>query len=254
MIAGKRQPAVRRAAFGDDRRAERFGHRDQLGHRVALGHAAAGEDRRVLRAERAARPLVGSPPPAAARGVSGRLNRRHVWQAAACPTTSICTSIGSDRNTGPVGGVSAVCTARRTATGRSCTRCTSHAHLVHGRVDLDHLAPQDRLFEHQPAVLLAGGDQQRRPFAIGVVEHAHRVAQAARDVQVDDAQAARGHRVAVGHRHHGHFLQAEDVLKPPVADQRVVQRHLGRAGIAEDVPHAEAGEQVEEGLDAGRVP
>ena len=121
-----------------------------------------------------------------------------------------------------------------------------------GPGDLDHLAVEDRLLEHQPAVLLAGGDQQRRAFAIGVVEHAHRVAQAAGDVQVDDAQPPRGHREAVGHRHHGHFLQAEDVLKAAVADQRVVERHLGRAGIAENVPHAELGEQVQESVNAGR--
>ena len=95
--------------------------------------------------------------------------------------------------------------------------------------------PQNRLFELQPPVLLAGRDQQRRPFAIGVVEHAHRVAQAAADVQVDDAQRPRGHGIAVGHGHHRHFLQAQDVLKAAIADQRVVQRQLGRARIAEEM-------------------
>ena len=86
---------------------------------------------------------------------------------------------------------------------------------------------------------------------MGVVEHAHRVSQAARDVQVDHAEPARGHREPVGHRHHGHFLQAEDILKPPIGDERIVERHLGRAGIAEDVLHAELGEQVEQRLDSG---
>ena len=38
---------------------------------------------------------------------------------------SICRSTGSARNTGPVGGVSAVCTARRTTVGKSWTRVTS---------------------------------------------------------------------------------------------------------------------------------
>ncbi len=46
---------------------------------------------------------------------------------------AICTSSGSERNTGPCGGVSAACTARRTAEGRSSTRPISAAHLVQGR-------------------------------------------------------------------------------------------------------------------------
>ncbi len=47
-----------------------------------------------------------------------------------------------------------------------------------------------------------------------------------------------------------HFLQAEDVLNPPVADQRVVQRQLGRAGVAEDVLHAGVGQHIQEGVDS----
>ena len=70
------------------------------------------------------------------------------------------------------------------------------------------------------------------------------------DVQIDNAQATRRHRVAIGHRHHRHFLQAEDVLKPPIAHQGIVERHFGRAGIAENVPHTKAGEEVEKGVDS----
>lgn len=117
--------------------------------------------------------------------------------------------------------------------------------------DFDHFAPEDRLFEHEPAILLPGSDEEGRAFAVGVVEHAHCVAEAAGDVQIDDAEPARGHRVAVGHRHDGHFLQAEDVLEAAVGDEGVVERHFGRAGIAEYMPHAVAGEEVEEDVDSG---
>ena len=61
---------------------------------------------------------------------------------------------------------------------------------------------------------------------------------------------ARRHRIAVGHRHHGHFLQAEDVLKPPIADQGIVERQFGRAGIAENVPHTKTGEEVEKQMNS----
>jgi hypothetical protein len=115
----------------------------------------------------------------------------------------------------------------------------------------DHLPPQDRFLEHQPAILLAGGDEQRRSFAIGVVEHAQGVPQAARDVQIHNAKLPRGHREPVGHCHHRHFLQSQDILKAPVADEGVVQRHLRRAGIAKDMPHAELGEQIEKRMDSG---
>ena len=69
-------------------------------------------------------------------------------------------------------------------------------------------------------------------------------------MQIHDAELPRGHGVAVGHGHHRNFLQAEDILKPPIANERVIERHFGRAGIAENMPHAEACEQVEEGLNS----
>ena len=116
--------------------------------------------------------------------------------------------------------------------------------------DAEHVAPQNRLLELQPAILLAGGEQQRRAGAEGVVEHPHRVAQAGADVNIDDAQLARGHRIAVGHRHHGDFLQAEDVLQPSVGRHRVAKRQLGRAGIAEQKADAGSREHFEKGVDA----
>ena len=46
-------------------------------------------------------------------------------------------------------------------------------------------------------------------------------------------------------------MDAEDVLEAPVAGQGVVERQLGGAGVAEEVAHAGAGQEVEERVDAG---
>ncbi len=51
------------------------------------------------------------------------------------------------------------------------------------------------------------------------------------DVQIDDAQAAAGHRVAIGHCHNGDFLQAEDVLQSRIVEQRIIERQLGSTGL-----------------------
>ena len=84
-------------------------------------------------------------------------------------------------------------------------------------------------------VLLTGGDDQRRLTRLAGDERAHRVAEPAHRVQVDEADLAGGERPAIGHRHRGRLLQAEHVGEIGRVDQRVHQRHLGRAGIAEHV-------------------
>ena len=48
MRAGKGEPAVRRARFGEDGRSEQFGEFDQFLNGIALENAAAGQDRRVF--------------------------------------------------------------------------------------------------------------------------------------------------------------------------------------------------------------
>ena len=80
-----------------------------------------------------------------------------------------------------------------------------------------------------------------------VVEHAHGVAQAGRDVEIDDGELARRLGVAVGHRHDGGLLQAEQVAQLVLGRERIHQRQFGGAGIAEHDLHAFLLEQVEEG-------
>ena len=54
---------------------------------------------------------------------------------------------------------------------------------------------------------------------------------------------ARGHRVTVRHGHHRDFVKPEDVVEPRIVDEGVVERQLGRAGIAEDVLDPRGGEE-----------
>ena len=142
MIGRKAEPAMRRARLGKHRRAQPLGHGDQFAHCVRFDHAAADQNRRIARRQqhfgRSAqrlRPAGERRDSAAADGVRSN------------SASAICTSSGSDRNTGPVGGVSAICTARRMAAGqifdpldfgRPFGPRPGHAH---------HVAPQDRLLE-----------------------------------------------------------------------------------------------------------
>ena len=211
MVGGKAEPAMRRARLRKHRGAKPLGDRDQFrAPRRARPRGCRPEFPAALPTA-ARRPLARLPP-----GRAAFRDRADRTMSTSISADSVCKSSGIDRNTGPVGGVSAVCIARRMAEGISSTRCNFDGPFRPRPNDAQHVAPQDRLLELQPAVLLAGGEQQRRAGAKRVVEHPHRVAQAGADVDIHDAQLARGHRVAVGHRHHGHFLQAEDVLQARV--------------------------------------
>ena len=110
---------------------------------------------------------------------------------------------------------------------------------------------EDRLGDDELVVLLAGGDQDRRGRLLGVVEHTHGVAEPGRDVEVRHRELAGRLRVAVGHRHHGGLLQAEHVAQLVLGRERVHQRQLGGAGIAEQNLDAFLLEQLQEGALSG---
>ena len=109
----------------------------------------------------------------------------------------------------------------------------------------DQVAGEPRLGHQMPGVLLAGGDDERRLARLGGDQHAHRVAEAAHRMQVDEGGAAGGERPAVGHADRGRLLKAEDISDVRRVDQRVHERHLGRAGIAEHVRDAFVAQDVE---------
>ncbi len=123
--------------------------------------------------------------------------------------------------------------------------------LARGPRDRDEIALQQRIGDRMPRILLAGGDDQRCARSVGVEQVAHAVTEAAGRVQVDEARLAGGLRVAVGHRHHARFLQAEHVVQARSIGQRVDQRQFRRAGIAEDVFAVLAFEHVEENVGTG---
>ena len=112
----------------------------------------------------------------------------------------------------------------------------------------DKVAREPRLGHQVAGVLLARGDDERRLARLRGDQHAHRVAEAAHGVQVDERGAARRQRPAVGHRHRRRLLQAEDVGDVGGVDQRIHQRHLGRAGIAEDVGDPFVAKDVEQNV------
>ena len=244
MRGRKRRRA--RHELGIDRRAEQLGKLDQLGMRAALRHRVAGDDQRALRLREQRR---------------GRLDRRAVAAQRAAPPASapagrcrpsaLRMSPGSDRNTGPVGGASAVLAARCTSRGRSARRCTSVDHFTSGRAIVGRSAHRIgsvalKLWSCWPAVTRIG-----RARLLRVVEHAHGVAEAGRDVQVDHRELAGRLRVAVRHRHDGRLLQAEHVAQLVLGRERVHQRQFGGAGIAEHDLDAFLLEQLEEGALSG---
>ena len=140
--------------------------------------------------------------------------------------------------------------ARRAAMGKSSTTFELGGPLGPGAGDGDEVGGQHGLGEGQAAVLLAGGDEQRRALAVGVVEHAHGIAEAAGGVEVDDADRAGGLGEAIGHGQDGDFLEAQDVLEAVVVGEGLVEGKLGGAWVAEEVSDAGLSQDIEEGLDA----
>jgi hypothetical protein len=71
------------------------------------------------------------------------------------------------------------------------------------------------------------------------------------ECRLTKAGVAGRRREAVGHSDDDRLLQAEHVFE--VGREVEEERQLGRAGIAEDAPHAERAQQVQHGLaDGGR--
>ena len=113
------------------------------------------------------------------------------------------------------------------------------------------IRPEDRLGHREALIVLPGRHQQRRAGLVGVVEHAHRVAEAGRDVHVHGAEATAGLRVAVGHRDGRRLLQGQHVTDAGLAGEAVHERQLRRAGVAEHHGDAFLPEDLEERLLAG---
>ncbi len=243
-MRGRKRRRVRHE-LGIDRRAEELGELDQLGMRAALRHRVAGHDHRTLGAREQGR---------------GRFDRRAV---AAQPRRD---AGGREEIDVAVGAQDIARQRQEHRAGRRRQRGLRGAvheprqigqamHLrrpFHQRPrDGRQIRPQDRLGGVEALLVLAGGDENRRARLLRVVEHAHGVAQAGRDVQVDHCELARGLRVAVRHRHDRGLLQAEQIAQLVLGRERIHQRQFGGAGIAEHDLDAFLLEQVEEGALSG---
>jgi APA family basic amino acid/polyamine antiporter len=110
---------------------------------------------------------------------------------------------------------------------------------------------EQRLGQPVALLLLAGGQDHRRARELGIEQRAHGVAEAGRHVHVAGDELAAGARVAVSHGHHDRLLQAQHIGQVRVLLERVHDRQLGGAGIAEQVRDALVLQESEEGGAAG---
>jgi hypothetical protein len=148
--------------------------------------------------------------------------------------------------------------ARNTGPGGALPELRQVGEPVHLRGEFDEwlrqrrqIGRQDWFFDEIFGVLLPGGHQDRRACHLRVIEHAHRVAEAGRDMQIEHGQLAGGLGVAVGHRHQRSLLQAEDVADVVFDREGIHQRQLSGAGVAEHDSNALLLQQVEEGAFTG---
>ena len=242
---GGRKGRTARHELGNNRRAQQLGELDQLGMGAALRHHVARDDHRMLRVREqigGGRDRVGIA--AQARRDAGR---RHQVDLAL-----VLEDVAGQREKHRAGG-------RRERGLRGAVhearQVGEAAHLVgpfHERPRQGRqVGGEDRLGDDVLGILLAGGEEDGRGCLLRVVEHAHGVAEPGRDVEVEHRELAGGLRIAVGHRHQRRLLQAEHVFELVLDRERIHQRQLGGAGIAEHDLHAFLLEQFEEGAFSG---
>ncbi len=226
MRARKRRRV--RNEFEIDRRAEHFRELDQLRMRAALRHDVAGHDDRALRPRQdRGRRLDGG---AVAANVRRNPRRRHqikVGVGAQDVARQREEHRSGRRRERGLGG--AMHDARQVGEAMHLGR------PLHQRPrDRRQVRHQDRLGHVEDLLVLTRGDQDRRARLLGVVEHAHGVAQARRGVEIAHRELSGRLGVAVRHRHDGGFLQAQHVADLVLGRERIHERQLGGAGIAED--------------------
>ena len=231
--------------FDIDRRADGLGERGKLLVRAALRHGIAGDDHRPLSL---GQQFGGS---------------RHRVGVAAHPRRDACRFKQIDI------GIALENVARQRQEDRSGRRrqcCLDGAvHVARQILDTLHfggpfdegprqgrqVGGQYRFSNDIFEILLARGDQYRRICLRRVVEHAHGIAEARRDMKVQHCEIAGGLRIAVRHRHQGCFLQAQNIADVVLDGEGIHQRQFGGAGIAEHHRDAFLLEQIEKGTFSG---
>jgi len=115
------------------------------------------------------------------------------------------------------------------------------------------VAREERVLAGAALRVLTGVDDERCAGAERVVKHAHRVAEAGRDVQLQEGRPARGARVTVGDARRDAFVEREYVFELRVVLQGVQEALLGGAGIAEDVLRTVCQELLDHQVPAGEA-
>ncbi len=119
--------------------------------------------------------------------------------------------------------------------------------LDHRCCDRHQRRIEQRLGKAVALLLLARGHDDRRAGDMRRVQRADRIAEARRNMDVTGRELARGAGIAVCHREHDRFLQAKHVAHLGGIRERVHDRQLGGAGIAEDLRDAFGLQQLDEG-------
>ena len=117
--------------------------------------------------------------------------------------------------------------------------------------ETNDIAGEDGFLRASLLWMLAGVDYEWSVGAIRVVQHAHSVAEAGRDVQLEERGPAAGPRVPVGDAGRDAFVERQDVFELGVVLKGVHERLLSRAGIAEDVAGALGEQLLEHGVASG---
>ena len=123
-----------------------------------------------------------------------------------------------------------------------------HAPFGDGRRDRGEVVAQHGIAQPEPRVLLAGRHDHRRVVLERAVDHADGVAQPGRHVQIDERRLAARLAVEIRGADRHALMQMHDVLELRIVEQRIEQRALGRAGIAEDAIDAVGQKRLQEHL------
>ena len=224
-------------AIGDRRlerrTAEHFRELRRLFQRVALDDLVAAQERRPLRLQDPVRQRLEH----FVRGAHARIDPGDGGRDR-CPASLLRMSPGSEMNTGPVGGVIATFAARRTMRGKSSRRVDLDRPLHQRLRDRHQRIVEQGLGQAVALLLLAGGEDDRRAGEFRAIERAHGVAEPGRDMDVAGREPARCAREPVGHVDDEALLHPHHVGEVRVVLQRMHDRQLGGARIAEQVGDA----------------
>jgi hypothetical protein len=201
----RRERRRRRHEFAIDRRADQFGEFDQFGMRFRARHRIAGDDQRSLGLRQDRRGFLHR------RRIAAQL-RRNPRRRQQIEFALGFENVAGQRQEHRPGWRCQRRLRRAVHEPRQVGKAMHFGRPFHQRsCDRRQVGPQDRLSGVEILIVLSGGDQDRASGFLRVIEHAHRIAEARRDVKIDHGELAGGLRIAVGHADHARLLQREHV-------------------------------------------